>query len=250
MGKYDVLAKEIKRGDPTVLQVIQLHSTYKTASESNKSMILEKLNEIVEHGNMAQDQTFALVAAEMYLAAGEMKSALKMVYKGSTLDMMAMTVQILLSVNRLDLAEQHLRKMVEIDEDDTLTQLAQAWTNMAKGGSNKVSEALDIYQDLQEKFGSSILVLNSIAVCQITQQQYADALSSLGAARDLARKMNIKISPDTYVNTLICLKHLRKSPSMIASILSDFKKNSPKDPWILKQQEMLASLEKSKKTYA
>eukprot|EP00466_Bigelowiella_natans_P005013 jgi/Bigna1/53131/estExt_Genewise1Plus.C_160005 len=248
MGNHSLVAKEINKNSPTVLQVIQLHSTYLTSSEEQKAMALEKLNEIVEDGSMASDKTFPLIGAEMYLAAGKKKEALKLIYNGSTLDMMGLTIQILLGEDRVDLAQQILKKMIQIEEDDTLTQLAGAWINVVQGG-NKVSEALDTYQDLQEKFGSSIMLLNSIAVCQIKQAQYVEALSTLGAARDLALKSKTKISPDTYINTMICLQHMRKAPETIQRLSSDFEKNSPNHPWIVKQKEMLQAIEKSKKTY-
>uniref|UniRef100_A0A7S2XA61 Coatomer subunit epsilon n=1 Tax=Lotharella oceanica TaxID=641309 RepID=A0A7S2XA61_9EUKA len=249
MGNHAIAAKEITKKSPTVLQVVQLHSTYLTAHENNKQMALEKLNEMVEDGSMAQDQLFLVVAAEMYLSGGELKEALKLVSNGTTLDMMGLTVQILLSIDRADLAQQHLKKMVEVDEDDTLTQLATAWVNVVQGGS-KWSEALDTYQDLQEKFGSSILLLNSIAVCQIHQKLYSEALSTLGAARDLALKMKIKINTDTYINTMICLHHMRKAPEAIQRIMSDFQKTAPGHPWIKKQTEMRKAIEKSKKAYS
>mmetsp|Transcript_20328 Transcript_20328/g.32209 ORF Transcript_20328/g.32209 Transcript_20328/m.32209 type:complete len:128 (-) Transcript_20328:19-402(-) len=50
MGKHRKVAVEIKKGAPTVLQVIQLHSTYRTAkTDESRSMALDKLNEMVIH---------------------------------------------------------------------------------------------------------------------------------------------------------------------------------------------------------
>ncbi|GAB5367264.1 hypothetical protein AAMO2058_001215100 [Amorphochlora amoebiformis] len=250
MGKHRKVAVEIKKGAPTVLQVIQLHSTYRTAkTDESRSMALDKLNEMVDEGSLAQDVLFSLVAAEMYLSAGEMKSALKLVYKGKTLDMMGMTITILLMIKRVDLAEKHLKLMQDIEEDDTLTQLASAWINVAKG-DKLGEEALDTYQDLQEKFGSSVLILNSIAVCQIKQKNYIDALNTLGAARDLANKMKMPISPDTYINTMICLQHARKGQATIQKLFSDFKRSAPNHPWVKRQEEMHRAIEKSRKTYS
>eukprot|EP00467_Chlorarachnion_reptans_P005367 CAMPEP_0114538180 /NCGR_PEP_ID=MMETSP0109-20121206/29994_1 /TAXON_ID=29199 /ORGANISM="Chlorarachnion reptans, Strain CCCM449" /LENGTH=280 /DNA_ID=CAMNT_0001722159 /DNA_START=77 /DNA_END=916 /DNA_ORIENTATION=- len=230
MGNHAVVARDISKDSPTVLQVIKLHSTFLTAKGDTKEMIVEKLNEMVEDGSLAQDKVFPLVAAELYLSSGRTKEALKIVHGGSTLEMMAMAIQILLSINRVDLAQEQLRKMISIEEDDTLTQLAGAWISVVQGDS-KVTDALDTYTDLQEKFGSSIMLLNSIAVCQIQKAEYVEALSTLGAARDLALKSKVKISPDTYLNTMICLTHMKKSPEAIQRILTDFRKTSPESAW-------------------
>ena len=87
MGNHAVVSKEITGSSPTVLQVVQLHSTLITASETNKGMAMEKLVELVEDGSLASDPVFPLVAAEMYLTGGDVKEALKMVYQGTSLDM-------------------------------------------------------------------------------------------------------------------------------------------------------------------
>lgn len=49
-------------------------------------------------------------------------------------------------MSRLDLARKALKKMQEKDEDSTLTQMAQAWVNIALVGSGHLTDIF-IYRD-------------------------------------------------------------------------------------------------------
>ena len=87
-------------------------------------------------------------------------------------------IQIYLKINRVDQAEKELRTLQKMDDDATVTQLATAWVSIAQGG-DKISEAFSIFSDLVEKHGSSVLLLNGLAVCNMHMKKYSDAEKQL-----------------------------------------------------------------------
>jgi len=117
------------------------------------------------------------IAAIMYVHENQFEEALRILNGTNDLECQAIQVYIFLRMSRLDLAKKILAAMTEKSDDDTLTQLAQAWFNLELGGE-KLQDAHYIFDDFKDKFMPSVLLLNNLAVCALGQQKFDDDTNS------------------------------------------------------------------------
>lgn len=141
---------------------------------------------------------------------------------------MALTVQIYLKMQRLDLAQKELEAMQGMDDDSSLTQLATTWVYLCMG-KQKYQEAAYIYQELADKCGTSSTLLNGLAAANIRLGKYEDALKQLQKAVKLEGGLDGLAETSTVteilINLLVCATHLRKK-SLIEDCLVRLEKRS------------------------
>jgi len=138
-----------------------------------------------------------LTAAHVYLAQGNMNSnALEMVHSGDTLEHLAISVQIHLSIDRPDLAREILGLMKSRDEEAVPTQIAACHV-YCHAGKSESAEAVHIVRALSEQYGPSPMLLNMTAVGLAVSENYEAAAMCLAEA---AAAEGTTPGADTLVN--------------------------------------------------
>ncbi|XP_072338333.1 coatomer subunit epsilon isoform X2 [Scyliorhinus torazame] len=180
--KYGVVLDDINPGAAPELQAVRMLAKYLSSEDQRDATIAEMEKKMAKSVDI-NNRTFLLMAASMYLYEQNTDSALRTLHQGECLECMAMSIQIFLKLDRLDLARKELKKMHEQDEDATLTQLSTAWVNLAMGG-DKLQDAYYIFQEMADKYTATLLLLNGQAACQMAQGKWDDAEGVLQEALD------------------------------------------------------------------
>lgn len=214
--KFGVVLDEISGSAPSMLQAVKLFAKY-LSNPAGKDEILKEVEDKLSGNIEVEDYVLPLMYASVYYHEENYDAALRVLHSAESLECSALTIQIYITINRVDLARKELKQMQETDEDSTLTQLAQAWFNIAVGGE-KLQDAYYIFQEMADKNQTSSLLLNGQAACFIAQGKWDEAEGILQQAMD--KDSN---SAETLINMIVLSQQIGKAPEVTNRYLSQLK---------------------------
>lgn len=214
--KYGVVQSQIKPGAAPPLQAIKLLAQF--LQDQQQTSVVGELEALVASSSLDPSSVVvAIAAATVYCHLDNYEAALKVLNQHDTLECRAHMVHIYLAIHRPDAAAKELRTMQEKDDDATLTQLALAWLNVAKGGE-KLQDAYYIYQELIDKNSSTPLLLAGQAACFLGQGKTEEAEAALQEALD--KDSNCA---ETLVNLMVLALHTAKPGDVSSRYLAQLR---------------------------
>lgn len=127
-NKFLVVMDEIKPHSSERVQPLKLLAEY-LSTPSKREAVLNQLEQKLAVAGI-DNETLVLTSAIIYMKEQNYEAAYRVLHTIDSLEAMAFIVDILLKLDRVDLARKKLKEMQEKDDDATLTQLVQAWVNV------------------------------------------------------------------------------------------------------------------------
>ena len=110
----------------------------------------------------------------------------------------------------------------------------------APQGGEKLQEAYYILQELAEKFGHTVQLLNALAVYHMLAGKYDEAQRLLNEA--LGKSAN---DPDTLANLVACLPHVGQSAELAKRYKSQLNSSAPQHGWVANMTAVSASFDRA-----
>jgi coatomer subunit epsilon len=216
----------LSRNNITGLQALALQAQYQRAihDASLREQLVDRLKSLAATGEPGP--TARLAAAHVCLDAGDTAAAYQFLDSGPTSsssspELVAAKIQILLRIDRIDLASKELVQLQRTAEESVWTELAQIYLYLATGAS-AAADAEHAINSLAEQYGPSIYLTNLLAAALALQGDYGAAETKLQEClRDLADEQPTQ--HETLVNLVAILTQQGKTAeaeAVVAQILA------------------------------
>ncbi|CAH0718126.1 unnamed protein product, partial [Brenthis ino] len=223
-GNYRIVLQELKSADP-MLQPLKTLVEYLSPG-ANKPAIVAEIDARVAKGVELANEIFLIVAATIYYHEENYEAALKILHGAETLELRAFTLQCLLAMNRHDLARKQLKALQDIEDDSTLTQLAQSWLNLSQGGPG-VQDAHYSIMELAERLGALGAGPSAVgAAAAASRGMWEEAEQMLTEAQARAPQQ-----PELLLGLAVTAAHSGKPPEVSSRYLAQLLDSHPDHPF-------------------
>jgi coatomer protein complex subunit epsilon len=218
---------------PVALLAVRALARYLTSPDSKQDVVAQFETWLADV-NSSTSPTVQALAAIVYIHESKPHAALRALRSFSTLESLALSIQVYLRIDRVDLAEKQLRVLQERDDESALYQLCAAQVSLALGGE-RYQEAFSTYQEMLQRYGEdSVSVTNGLCAALVCLGRHEQAESAL--KESLAKE---PANPETLITYLTLLQNTGRgfggSPTDAATankLLATLKKAAPGHPYV------------------
>ncbi|CAI5444949.1 unnamed protein product [Caenorhabditis angaria] len=225
-GQAFIPLKEIPTSTKSAeLAAVRRYAEFRSDARAQQRIVAEIQEEIAARN--LKSEIGAVLAATILNETNNSEDAFRAVSRFDGLEARAAKVFTLIKMNKKKLAFAEAKRMNQIDEDATLSQLANALVSsfIATG---KVKDALYIYSEMADKYGRTSDLEMHQAVVSILTQDYAGADELLNNALERDSK-----DADVIINSLVTAQLLEKDDDVAERFVSLLKHDHSTHPWTI-----------------
>ncbi|XP_029657336.2 coatomer subunit epsilon-like [Octopus sinensis] len=152
---------------------------FSSGNNTARYEIVQNLTQRIQNGEK-MSPIAQIMASIIFSDQKDYKSGLMSIStEENNLECLSMRIQLLLALNRPDLAKNQLKNIMMLDEDSVISQLASIQYNLYSNSLKGTNDAFEACKELIDRFGASSVLLNSQAVALISQNRLDEAYSLL-----------------------------------------------------------------------
>ncbi|KAJ1908556.1 hypothetical protein IWQ60_011655 [Tieghemiomyces parasiticus] len=207
-------------GTPLQLPAEKLEAKEREVLEAVQTLLAEPVNRL--------NSRIIIPVASILYRLGQLEEALRVLaHRPKDLECVALTVQTLLFINRVDLAQREMDGVKTWSEDDQLALLLEGWVNLRLGGA-KYREALYIFEELAQAAPvptSKLLSCQAVANLHLGRLPEAESLLLEALAKD-------GDDAEALANMVVCATLLQKPADVRARFLNQLRDVAPQHPLV------------------
>eukprot|EP01128_Nolandella_sp_AFSM9_P004194 TRINITY_DN1845_c0_g1_i1.p1 TRINITY_DN1845_c0_g1~~TRINITY_DN1845_c0_g1_i1.p1 ORF type:complete len:307 (-),score=67.23 TRINITY_DN1845_c0_g1_i1:115-1005(-) len=225
LGNFGIVTDDIPEDAPTALQAVKLLALIHLG-ELAPDAAVATVTQWEQSGAHQTNTDLQVVMGLLLVRVHQFEMALRVLHGTSSYEGRALLVQLFLQLNRPDVAAKEFASLQRMKDDAIATQLASTWVNMSLG-QRRVVEAMETYQELIDKYGPSVSLLNGLAVANLQAGNLANAETVLRDALLIDNK-----DATTHVNLAVTAE-LSAQPDSVRRQTSMLVRLAPQHPWVV-----------------